>query len=170
MAENQCRVRPAVPADAPGIARVHVDSWRETYTGLVPERYFSERAFERRKAWWLQNLSAESPAGPVWVAERDDRIVGFASAGPAIGPDAEKGYAPARALQLFTIYLLASEHGTGAGRALLEGVIGDQPAQLWVATANARARAFYERNGFHVDGGEYVDPDIDGLVEIRMVR
>ena len=29
-------VRPAVPGDAAGVARVHVDAWRETYTALLP--------------------------------------------------------------------------------------------------------------------------------------
>ena len=37
-------VRTPVPEDAPGIARVHTQSWRETYTGLVPERFFDDDA------------------------------------------------------------------------------------------------------------------------------
>jgi RimJ/RimL family protein N-acetyltransferase len=39
-----------------------------------------------------------------------------------------------------------------------------------VAKDNARARRFYEKNGFTADGTEHVDQDLDGLVEIRMVR
>lgn len=38
------------------------------------------------------------------------------------------------------------------------------------AKDNARARRFYDKNGFTADGTEQVDPDLDGLVEIRMVR
>jgi len=49
-------------------------------------------------------------------------------------------------------------------------VIADEPAQLWVAKANARARAFYARNGFAPDGVEFADPHHDDLVEVRLVR
>jgi hypothetical protein len=38
-------VRDALPADAAGVARVHVDSWRETYSGILEDRFFSEEAF-----------------------------------------------------------------------------------------------------------------------------
>jgi ribosomal protein S18 acetylase RimI-like enzyme len=159
-------VRAARGSDAVGIARVHIDSWRETYTGLMPERFFSEEAFDRRKQWWADTLRADHAPGPMFVAVRGDRVLGFASAGTSHQPQQEKGHEPARDLQLLTIYVLAAEHGTGIGQELLEAVLGDQPAQLWVAKENPRARAFYERNGFKTDGVE-VD---DGIVEIRMVR
>jgi ribosomal protein S18 acetylase RimI-like enzyme len=170
MKEQEGRVRSAVPADAAGIARVHVDSWRETYTGLVPERFFSETAFERRREWWAKCLLRDRSIEPIFVALREDTIVGFASSGPAVGPEVEKGNPPVRDIHLYTIYLMAAEHGSGLGRALLDGVIGDEPAQLWVAAQNARAIAFYERNGFVADGVRVLDPSIDGLVEIRMIR
>src|ERR1700761_3268586 len=169
MSDSPVQVRPATLAEADGIARVHTDSWRETYAGLVPGTYFSEQATERRRTWWAQNLSADPVVGEIWVAVRDGVVIGFASSGPAVGPDAEKGYPPARTLQLYTIYLLAAAHGTGIGQELLTGVLGDRPAQLWVAAQNSRAIAFYKRNGFAPDGIEYVDPRIDGLAELRMV-
>jgi ribosomal protein S18 acetylase RimI-like enzyme len=170
MVDGASRVRLALLDDASRIARVHTDAWRETYAGMVPDAYFSEAAYERRIRMWTHFLTEEPPAGPVAVAEIEGRIVGFASSGSARGPDAEKGHAPARDIQLFTIYLLAAEHGTGIGRELLEAVIGDEPAQLWVAKNNSRARSFYERNGFRADGVEVTDPQLDALVEIRMVR
>ena len=34
-------VRPAVRDDLPGIARVHVESWRTTYAGLMPPDYLA---------------------------------------------------------------------------------------------------------------------------------
>ena len=42
---------PAGPADAEALARVHVQSWRETYRGLLPDAYLarmSEEAHARR--------------------------------------------------------------------------------------------------------------------------
>lgn len=154
--------------DVAGIARVHVQSWRETYTGLVPDELFGDAAYERRVRFWTRVL--EDPPPRVRVADHDGEIIGFAFAGAARGPDVTKGFEPTRPLHLYSIYVLARRHGTGIGQHLLDGVIGDEPAQLWVARENPRARAFYERNGFAMDGIEYADPDFSGLVEVRMVR
>lgn len=163
-------IRSAEAADSAGIARVHVDSWRETYAGLVPDRFFGADALAARERMWASILSGEPLNGTLVVADLAGQIVGFAFAGSADHPDATKGLEPARNLHLFSIYLIAEDHGAGIGRQLLDAAIGDQPAQLWVAQSNERARAFYVRQGFAADGVVVADPDIDGLVEIRMVR
>lgn len=43
-------------------------------------------------------------------------------------------------------------------------------SQVWVLLVNDRARMLYGRNGFREDGVQFIDPDLDGLVEVRMVR
>ena len=68
------------------------------------------------------------------------------------------------------LYVLAEHHGSGAGQALLEAVIGDNPAFLWVAKDNPRARRFYERNRFTTDGAEAVYIQATGFMIVRMVR
>jgi Predicted acyltransferase len=66
------------------------------------------------------------------------------------------------------LYVYAADHGTGAGRALLEAVIDPaEPAALWVADPNPRAQAFYRKHGFAADGTARSE---DGVREIRMVR
>jgi len=94
-------IREPVAADAEAIARVHVDSWRETYSGMLHERYFSEDAFARRTDLWTRYLSAAERPGRMVVAERDGAIIGFANSGNSIGPDAEHGFPPARPVTLF---------------------------------------------------------------------
>ncbi|WP_245631536.1 GNAT family N-acetyltransferase [Curtobacterium ammoniigenes] len=157
-------------SDAAGIARAHVESWRETYAGTLDARFFSEDAYARRLGFWSGYLAREPRPGRMAVAEQDRVIIGFANAGDAVGPDAEHGFTPARRLHLFSIYLRAAGHGTGAGQALLDAVVGDEPAQLWVLRGNARAISFYRRNGFSFDGVEYRDPADANLIELRMVR
>lgn len=169
MAVPPC-VRAATIDDADAIAAVHVETWRETYAGLVPERFFDASALEARRRMWARILGRDPVPGAVAVAERAGRIVGFAFAGSSEHPDALKGIEAARELHLFSIYLLASEQGKGVGHALLAAVLGDEPAQLWVASANSAARAFYRSHGFHEDGQVFEDPGIEGLVELRMVR
>jgi GNAT superfamily N-acetyltransferase len=163
-------VRDAVGADAEDIARVHVEAWRETYSGVLADHHFSEETFRRRKQFWTGYLHLEPRPGRMVVAEQGGTLVGFANAGEAHGPDAEHGFPPARPLHLFSIYLLAAAHGSGLGRLMLESVLRHDPAQLWVLRGNDRAVAFYERNGFVADGVEFSDPSNSSLIELRMVR
>jgi GNAT superfamily N-acetyltransferase len=90
--------------------------------------------------------------------------VGFAQAVPS------RDDPPVRSLELATLYLRAAQHGSGLGQALLDAAVGDRPTSLWVVEANARARRFYERNGFTADGAREVLESWEGLVEVRLVR
>jgi hypothetical protein len=57
----------------------------------------------------------------------------------------------------------AADHGTSAGRALLEAIDPAESAALWVADPNPRAHAFYRKHGFVADGTAQVE---DGVREI----
>lgn len=169
MTREGLQVRDARSEDARGIARVHVDSWRETYAGVFNERFFTDEVFEQRATFWGRHLALDPRPGRMFVALEEGQVIGFANAGESVGPDAEHGFPAARPLTLFTMYVLACGHGSGAGQALHDAVIGRAPAQLWVLKDNSRASAFYQRNGFRFDGVEYSDP-VDNVVELRMVR
>lgn len=41
-------IRKANRDDAPGIAKVHVDSWRTTYKGIIPQSFLDELSYEQR--------------------------------------------------------------------------------------------------------------------------
>jgi GNAT superfamily N-acetyltransferase len=89
-------------------------------------------------------------------------VIGVAMAGPPESPE------PGWSVHLYVLYVLAADHGTGAGAALLNAVIGPQEsAALWVADPNPRAQAFYRKHGFVADGTVQVE---DGVREICMVR
>lgn len=139
------RIRPAVPADAVAIAHVHTASWRETYARFVDDPD-SSPWFDagRRVPMWEANLAGS--AFTTVVAEDDTGLVGFAAVQPSTDEDA------VRPEELTMLYTLERVHGSGAGQALLDAVLADRPAQLWVADDNPRAQAFYRRNGFAPDG------------------
>jgi ribosomal protein S18 acetylase RimI-like enzyme len=153
--------------DAEELASVHVQAWREAYGELLPERFYDDAERERRRVMWSDLLAGEDAGERVRVARRERRIVGFVTHGPALE---HQGHRPQRDEQLYALYVLSSCYGHGVGQALLDQALRGRPAQLWVAKDNARARRFYDKNGFAADGTEQVDPDLDGLVEIRMVR
>jgi ribosomal protein S18 acetylase RimI-like enzyme len=138
-------VRPAEIGDADAIARVHVETWRTAYRGLLPEDFLSalDRAgYEQR---WARTL--KDGAGRVFVAEDGGRVVGFASGGPERA--GEDGFAG----ELYAIYVLqeAQRHGHGRGlvRAVAQAVREMNLSNMivWVLRDNHRARHFYERLG-----------------------
>ncbi len=156
-------VRPAVVADAVSMARVNVQSWRETYRGLMSDAALDDPGLlTAREAFWTDMLTDERyRANRVAVAERGGDLVGIAMSGPPLELSA-------CARQLYVLYVRASDHGSGAGPALLEAVVdAEESTLLWVADPNPRAQAFYRRHGFLADGTVQV---VDGLRQIQMVR
>jgi hypothetical protein len=53
-------IREARIEDAAGMARVHVDSWRTTYAGIVPDAYLANLTYARRENLWHDILSNTS--------------------------------------------------------------------------------------------------------------
>lgn len=157
-------VRPARVEDVAQLARVHVRCWQQTYRGLVSDEVLDDPGLVtfRERFWTAVLTDGRYRQHRVAVAERDGELVGMAMSGPP--PDT--GAVEDR--HLFVLYVLAADHGSGAGPALLEAVVEPQESvALWVADPNPRAQAFYRRHGFVADGAVQVE---DGLREVRMVR
>jgi GNAT superfamily N-acetyltransferase len=157
-------VRPARVQDVRQVARVHVRCWQETYRGLMPDAVLDDPGFPaaRERMWTAALTDDRYRQNRVAVAERDGEMVGIAMSGPPWD------VAASWTRQLYVLYVYAADHGTGAGRALLEAVT--DPAEtvaLWVADPNPRAQAFYRKHAFVPDGAAQVE---DGVREIRMVR
>lgn len=157
-------IRPAEPRDAAALGRVHVECWREAYAHLLTEEFLAGLDPQQRGERWSAMLADPRADDRVAVLEVDGGLRGFAMAGSSVDDDAP------RATSLYALYVFATEYGTGAGQQLLDAVLGDEPASLWVATDNPRAQAFYRRNGFALDGTEKVEPTWEDLRESRMVR
>jgi GNAT superfamily N-acetyltransferase len=157
-------VRPARVEDVAQMARVNVRCWQETYRGLMTDAVLDDPGLPAaRERFWTGALTDKRyRANRVAVAERDGDLIGIAMSGP--GLDAEAAWPR----QLYVLYVYAADHGTGAGRALLEAVVDPaEPAALWVADPNPRAQAFYRKHGFVADGSAKSE---HGVREIRMVR
>ena len=150
-------LRPAVMADAAAIGAVHVESWRETYSGLLPDEMLAELSVERWAAMWEELLvdpgTAESMA--IFVAENEGRIVGIGGCGPQRDEAlAKSGFTG----EFGMIYVLRSHQGRGLGRSIMASLarslakLGHEKASLWVFRENQRARRFYERLGGTIVG------------------
>jgi GNAT superfamily N-acetyltransferase len=138
-------IRAARPDDAPAIARVHVDAWRETYPGLIPHFVLDALSYAERERQWSSAMATGESC--LFVAEVDGEIVGFAAGGPNREDDA-RGYPG----EVWAIYLLRAHQGLGLGRALFDAVRGWlrthglEPFLLFAVDGNP-ACGFYERLG-----------------------
>ena len=90
-------------------------------------------------------------------------VVGFSVAGIATEPDIDIDF------QLYAINVRQAYWGTGVAQRLHDRSVGNRAAFLWVLRDNPRARAFYARNGYRLDGAEKLEEDF-GATIIRMVR
>ncbi len=143
------RVRLARTGEADTIADVFIASFRGlTYLPLL------HTDDEIRN--WIRSQMV--PAHEVWVAEADDRIVGFA----ALAHDL-----------LGHLYVHPEVQNQGIGTALLENAKKRRPAgfRLWVFQKNEGARRLYERHGFRLveltDGSGNEEREPDALYEWR---
>ena len=149
-------VRPARLEDARRLGEIHVETWRATYPGVMPQEVLDGLSVDDRERDWQEWIP--DPETEAFVAELDGRIVGFVNVGPS-WMDRTIG-------ELYAIYVTPDAHGRGAGVALMDAGVRAlsrrwNEAMLWVATENPRARRFYERYGWEVDG-ERVDDSIAG--------
>ncbi len=143
-------IRPARGADAPAIARIHVDAWREAYAGIVSANFLAALSYERRERAWQSALEPASTQAILFVAEDPaGNVIGFVSAGPNGDPAL-----PHRG-EVSALYLLARHHRQGIGRALFTAATGALAARgmsswlVWVL-AEGPARPFYAAMGGHL--------------------
>ena len=136
-------IRPPTLEDVELLGALHHRCWVETYSPILPQTAWLTITVESRVQQWREVLTDPQPGHVQCTAWLDHEIVGFSASGPP---------AEGEPRHLFSIYVLSARHGTGIGQHLLDATIGDEPAFLWVASQNARARAFYRRNRFGEDG------------------
>jgi GNAT superfamily N-acetyltransferase len=135
-------IRRAGPADAAAIARVYVDSWRETYQEQLPASYLAGLSYDAFERHWRRTFAAR---GWGFVAAVGDEIVGIASGGRARRQNLAGG-------EIYVLYVLRRHQGRGIGRSLFDACHfelarrGHSGTLVWVLATNP-ARAFYERLG-----------------------
>ena len=139
-------IRPAKPAQAGQIARVHVEAWRSAYAGILPDRTLSGMSVPRLAVHY-DSLIRRRHLVLVAAPQGDETVIGFATAGPA------RGRAPAEA-EIETLYVADDWRERGIGRRLISQAarslaappFGCRSLFLWVLSDNP-SRWFYERLG-----------------------
>ncbi|MGV9613440.1 N-acetyltransferase family protein [Nocardia xishanensis] len=156
------RITPLATEHVRSLAECHIACWCEAYRGLVPDHVLDAFDVDRRAEAW-DRIRLAHP-GSTHVAVVDDIVIGFASSSPS------RDRAPVAPLELNALYVRADWYGTGLADELLTAVVDpDQPCSLWVFEDNPRARAFYRKHGFALEGARKVE-DFTVAMQVRMIR
>jgi ribosomal protein S18 acetylase RimI-like enzyme len=159
-------VREAIEADAAGIAKVHVDTWRSTYRGIVSDDVLDGLSYNDRESMWRLALTTRRSDNHLYVVESaDGEVIGFAAAG------LEREEQTGKVGEIFAIYLLKRYQGKGLGKRLFTETArrlereGYQSILLWVLAENP-ARRFYEAMGGTATKRKDIEIGQDTLVEV----
>lgn len=152
-------IRDAVAQDVAAICRFGEAHIPAHYTPLIGEG----PADEQVRRWWNETyVAAGVAAGQVVVADDDGEIVGVAQRGRN-GADHV----------IYKLYVHPERRGRGIGPRLIAALVrqlprGTERVYIEQFAGNARAGAFYEREGFTVDR---VEPGpTDALAVVWRVR
>lgn len=146
-------IRAATASDALQVARIHVDAWRSTYRGVIADAYLETLDPDQSEPRW--RLAALAVPPELFVLDDDGTVVGFCHVAEANDDDTDESVG-----EITAIYIEPSATGRGYGRQLCQHALSELKARgfrdvvLWVLSANAGARAFYEKLGFALDGGQ----------------
>ncbi len=140
-------IRQATTADAEEIASVYIETWRDSYAGIIPDHVLVNMSHRRQAADWRGAIANGHGGHQVLVAEDDIAgVIGFGSCGRA----RETGL-PYRG-EVYTFYVHPDHQGEGVGKSLLRELFralsrnAMGSALIWVLADNP-ARFFYEARG-----------------------
>lgn len=160
-------IRPALVGDTLAIAKVHVDTWRAAYTGIVPQTYLDGLSYDERAAMWQKTLSAPNNSR-TFVSVEDGHVVGFAGCGPVRH---EIGQCRG---ELYALYVLPEAQGRSHGRKLFElcsTTLRERrlvPFVVWAFPSNP-AVGFYEKMGGAKTFQHHITIGDESLAEVGLV-
>ena len=103
---------PAGPDDAEDLARVHIESWRETYRGILSEAWLARLSPVAHAGRFARTLSKPAPDDVTLTVADPLGLVGYAQGGRS-----RRGVAGE--VEIMTLYLLRAAQKQGLGRRLL---------------------------------------------------
>ncbi len=142
--------RKADVEDALAVAKVHVESWRKSFAGIVPQEFLDNLTVEKREPAFRQRFGDANYK--MFVAETaKDGIVGFADFGAARESDF------AFEAELYAIYLLREFQGKGIGENLFRLCQKEMSANgfdsmFLIALEVSPYKSFYEKMGGKIVG------------------
>jgi ribosomal protein S18 acetylase RimI-like enzyme len=137
-------LRQARPSDAADLARIYIESWQDTYAGILPHSLLAAMSIKTHTARWQSQL--QTPGSVIVVEDGNHGVVGLASLGGA--RDSTLGFDG----EIYTLYVDPGFFGRGVGRKLLHGafaILKERKLNSCLIWSHARNNAcfFYEAMG-----------------------
>jgi ribosomal protein S18 acetylase RimI-like enzyme len=136
------KIRPARQTDACGIARVYVQTWQDTYRGILPDSYLDAMTVPKSERSFFQDL--QSSRAISFVAEKkSNEIVGFITG----GDESQRDWIYSG--EIYTLYVQKDYQRQGVGLKLV-AALANQLKGLGVFAMQVRVlkqnpnRRFYE--------------------------
>ena len=163
------RLRAAAPSDAPALARLHAESWRSAYRGMLGDAYLDGDIHREREAFWQRALSRPPANQHVILVEEDGALAGFVS---LYGNDDSKW-----GTRIEALHVEPSRKRRGLGARLMMAAAAwcelahpGRGIYLHVLQPNAAAQRFYERIGArNAESGTWKALDGGEVPEFRFV-
>ncbi|MBV8553888.1 MAG: GNAT family N-acetyltransferase [Acidobacteriaceae bacterium] len=155
------QIIPASYDDLPEVAQIHVNSWKQTCVGQVPQAHLDNLNLASRLRAWQEQFATRDVSG-LLIARVDNTAAGFVCFGPARDRDRQDWR------EIYAIYVLKEHWGRGIGYSLHNNAgagLREQrlsKAYLWVLDTNHLAIAAYQRWGGVVQADRLKDDVIGG--------
>jgi GNAT superfamily N-acetyltransferase len=144
---SQISLTAASAQDVDSIARLHAQSWRATYRGVLSDEFLDRGVVADRQEFWTARFAGvPSERRLVLQAVRDGMLLGFV----CVLLDEE----PKWGARLDNLHVSPEAKGTGIGYELFQAarewiarVSPGTAMHLWCVERNDVARRFYDRQG-----------------------
>lgn len=160
MKKEKINYRLATLADAPVIAKLHVQNWQTSYRGSWTDNFLDNIALQKQLDIWTKRLNTPNENQHIILAETENQLIGFA----CTQLNDDKNYGSL----LDNLHVDVDWRGYGIGKKLtlasMEWVRSKETKSgyyLWVLESNESARNFYKKLG-----GKEVETVIDKSPEM----
>jgi ribosomal protein S18 acetylase RimI-like enzyme len=139
------RIRRAGITDAPAVAAIYVETWREAYPGMLPDRVLLGMSLDAQRRAWSHSI-CDPGQSVLIIEEASGRALGFGSCGATRHP------ALPFSGEIYTLYVAPDHQRRGLGSRLLTALLrdlrrqGHRAAMVWALSDNP-SRFFYEAMG-----------------------
>lgn len=145
------KIRYAEINDAKVLGKIHSESWKTAYKGIVPDFVLDNITEDKRERYFEKVLTENLEEDTLIFV--DDKAVGLMTIGKCRDNDRDNTYG-----EIWDIYLLPEYWNMGIGSYYINWGINElknrnfKKITLWVLEDNLNSRKFYERMGFRHDG------------------
>lgn len=129
------------PKDCVDIAKLHAQSWKHHYRGIMADKYLDEEVDDERLKIWTERFETYNPNQMVILATSNGQLCGFSCH--------FLDYDPVHGNYLDNLHVLPDFQGLGIGRTLMQLSISHcmqfdhKPFFLYVFAQNLEAIKFY---------------------------